>query len=303
MRTRDSRDHKEVLGKKEERLAGLGPSTVNEQEQEQLIRDIITLRSKVNSLPKPQEKISEEVIGQTIFKIQCSSSNQKTETTGFLLRGKKGVITALHGVVGCKNIIAVGGETTYFDLKLIRADIAHDIAILSSTELQRIQQFNSSSLPTAAPQPSYEGLYLIGYPLGLPHPISGNINIRIPPLTELWKLLPVSNVRILKERNSPDISINVLNLEGTALPGQSGAPLINGENQVVGIINGGLRGGTVGVSWAIPLKDIQLQPVDAIREELVRLSKLPLFSEKSVPDPEMEKKNTEDKAHSSGTLF
>ena len=269
-------ENKEKLDEKEGVLFSSG-GLVSSEEKEQLIRDVVTLRSKVNSLPKPQEKISEEVIGQTIFKIRCSSSvwsDRRTETTGFRLEGKKGIITALHAVVGYQDISAVGGEggEIYFkNLQLSKADIDHDIALLSSEEDQRIKL---NGLPAAGPRPSYERLYLIGYPLSLPRPVTGNINIRIPPITKLFTLLPSSIITRMKERDSPSVEVNVLLLEGTALPGQSGAPILNGENKVVGIINGGLQVGT-GISWAIPLEDIKFQPVAAIRDELARLSKMP----------------------------
>jgi S1-C subfamily serine protease len=273
-------------------------AATDKEEIRKITKEIVMLRSKLDALP--QNKIG----AQKVFKVQCVSSarNHRTETTGFRLEGLEGIITVLHGIVGCKKIRIFNdaGEINFKNLELVKADIQHDVALLHSV---KFKNFKVSGLPAAEGQSTYEELYIIGYPLGmLSSLITSHINIRMPPIKKLWSLIPPSLIRAMKNRQSPSIEVNVLSLEGSVLPGQSGAPLLNGENQVVGIINGGLRGGTVGVSWAIPLKDIQFQPVDAIREELVRLSNLPLFNDKSVPDPETEK-NTEDKGHSSEGLL
>ncbi len=275
-------------------------TTTNQQETEQLIKDIVKLKSKLDAL-LPWKKIGHG----TVFKIQCASSTGRSEeTTGFRLEGLTGIITALHGVVKCRGIrvFSGDGEIYFEDLRLIKADILHDVALLSSTE---VKHFALSGLPASGLQPNHEGLYIIGYPFGmLSSLISSQINILIPPVTELWTLLPARVRAIIKKRNSPDININVLTLEATVLPGHSGAPLLNEHNQVIGIINGGLEAGKVGISWAIPLKDIQFQPVDAIRDELFRLSNFPSFSDKSVPDPpKAEKENTKKEDNNAEALF
>jgi hypothetical protein len=65
----------------------------------------------------------------------------------------------------------------------------------------------------------------------------------------------------IKYRGSPAIGSKVLSLSGGVLPGHSGAPILDTEGLVVGIGNGGLKSGTIGIGWGIPITEINLQPV------------------------------------------
>ncbi|MCI5131814.1 MAG: hypothetical protein D3904_09870, partial [Candidatus Electrothrix sp. EH2] len=103
-----------------------------------------------------------------VFKITSEGCPEKgkTQQTGFIIskpvQNKSGIITTLHGVVGQTSINAIDfqrGDSLH-NLKIIAVDIGHDIAFLSSNELQQRQ----GGLDPPRQQTSYTGIRCIGYP-------------------------------------------------------------------------------------------------------------------------------------------
>lgn len=60
------------------------------------------------------------------------------------------------------------------------------------------------------------------------------------------------------DRGSPLYNAKVLSIQGEIEPGHSGAPILDSKNRVLAIANGGLKGGTVGICWAIPINQVHL---------------------------------------------
>ncbi len=99
-------------------------------------------------------------------------------------------------------------------------------------------------------------------------------------ITDLVDLVPDALLRALNKRRSPALDIHVLNINGNLLPGHSGAPILNGDGQVVGVGNGGIDLGRVGWGWAIPWQDIEWKTVapagsaEVSEEDIKRLDEL-----------------------------
>jgi len=189
--------------------------------------------------------------------------------TGFRVRvrGKVGIVTALHGVVGCK---AIKVPQRYKKLKIVQADIKRDVAFLYSSELE-----NGSQLKTEN-SAKYKGLYVVGHPLGITLLRSNDLLIRQPSRRILKDLIPRGKLfKDLDNRNSPSLGISVLSIEGNFLKGHSGAPIFNAQNKIVGVVNGGLGHGYSGIVWAIPWADIRWQSYSQIKEKLSKLKTKP----------------------------
>ena len=63
----------------------------------------------------------------------CIHEPTQRQLTGFRMKGKRGIVTALHGVVDCDSISAVTDDTSapYFnDLRIREVDIERDSALL-----------------------------------------------------------------------------------------------------------------------------------------------------------------------------
>ncbi|XCN71130.1 MAG: DUF1566 domain-containing protein [Candidatus Electrothrix aestuarii] len=205
-----------------------------------------------------------------IFKITTDNS----ELTGFFAQGKSGIITALHGVIGRHAINASDDNSSqsYKNLKIEEVDTLHDLAFLSSNELKKRKGGLKISMEIPKKE---EKIYSIGYPLGLSYQLrSDQLRVRIPPLTQLLTLLPTKLTPRMATRNSPDISKKVISIEGGLLPGHSGAPVLNQNNEVIGVANGGLKSGTVGICWAIPYNEINWAPKVSREQELSNLETL-----------------------------
>jgi len=246
-----------------------------------------------------------------IFQIQCDSGDKVESQTGFSVADGKGIVTALHGVVKCLNggisAVAKGGGENMFDLRIESADIANDVALLSSANQQI-----SKGLPIAKCDSNscinYEKqYYVLGHPLGIIPQMPTKVSIRpifeplgnwlmaaVPEVTtEKVKTVKKEKVKTvmdkMKERGSPAITIQVFNVEGHLLHGHSGAPIINEKDEVIGVVDGGLKDGTVEIAWAIPYKNLQLKKVSEIASELTVLKSKSIlglfaFSESSSSD-------------------
>lgn len=206
----------------------------------------------------------------------CTFDPVDRRQTGFRVQGTVGIVTALHGVADCQTISAVAdnGQEIFNDLDIVQVDIERDIALLVSPELaQRTSDGLALSTLTASAILTTP-LSITGYPLGLDaQDVESNLLVR--DLEPLDAIIPdPEETDALRLRHSPALTITVLNLQAQLLPGHSGAPLFDPENRLVGVGNGGLRGGTVNRSWAIPWSDVQLQPVTLpqVKQGLTALS-------------------------------
>lgn len=213
---------------------------------------------------------------------QCTGHSGTS--TGFRAKGISGIITALHGVVGCQKINSFirGTDISFRDLHIIKADVERDVALLSSSELQNA---SFAGLVPSPQRPTSEQVSVIGYPLGIREQlISTDLKIRSRPQRRLDTLLPTDLILVLQERNSPALDKEVLSIEGHLLPGHSGAPVLNEHAQVVGIANGGLQSGSIEIVWAIPWHDIEWKNTSQIQHELDRLAGLSKSVSFSMPE-------------------
>jgi len=203
------------------------------------------------------------------------NSLKSNYSTGFVYKENGrvvGILTALHGVCGCNSITAEdsNGKKLY-SLKVTKADITSDIALLHSTEI--ISNYSTGYEFSALSASSLTGkdVTIYGYPFGRQIILKQrNGKISEPSTGTLKQFVKPENINPLSQRGSPGIYEDVLNLEAEIAPGQSGSPIIY-NGQVVGIGNGGLGGGTSHACWAIPVRDIQLLPIGNLAPEYTNL--------------------------------
>jgi trypsin-like peptidase len=186
----------------------------------------------------------------------CTYKPVERSQTGFRVRGVKGIITALHGVADCRKITASSRKGLFLDepLTVVKIDADHDMALLSSPQLERAESEGLDVARNVA-WDSLGTVKVYGHPYGIGN-LETTLSLRNPPLTQLKELIPPPLLSTLKERRSPNHLVNVLNLQGNLLPGHSGAPVLDSRARVVGVANGGLKEGFAGISWAMPFKDI-----------------------------------------------
>lgn len=205
----------------------------------------------------------------------CRFAPTARRQTGFRVQGLAGIVTALHGVADCTTFSAVTDEGKIFtELVITAVDVAHDVVLLSSQELDGLTADGFVVSPLAMDELLAETVEIVGYPLGLDKQDVDSIE-RVREIEALDHIIPdTEETPAFVDRHSPQFNIPVLNLQAQLLPGHSGAPLLDQQGQVIGVGNGGLRGGTVNRSWAILWRDIHWQPAntEAIQKELDRLA-------------------------------
>jgi hypothetical protein len=222
---------------------------------------------------------------------ECANGFNKI-STGFRVEGEDGIITALHGVVGCKSITAYsddiysdskGVNNRFEKLEIIKVDIEHDVALLWRDDL-KIENVLAGGLKKYSSDfpKKQEDLYVTGYPDGVSKQ-DFLLEIKVTDYDQLTYRIPDNQKPAkdgLLERKSPNLKTEVLYLQASVRPGHSGAPLFTSDKQVYGVVNGGLDMGRIGVSWAIRLSDIEWEKVEAegVAEELKRLADPDLLS-------------------------
>lgn len=204
----------------------------------------------------------------------CRFEPEPRRQTGFRIMGEAGIVTALHGVVDCTNISATSddGQEVYNDLDVQAVDFANDTALLGLPDPTLFQEGGLVGSPKSQSEVISSTLRIVGYPLGLEKQDVDNI-LNIRDIESLDDVIPdAEEPKSFIKRGSPALEINVLNIQISLLPGHSGSPIIDENNQVIAIGNGGLRGGTIDRSWAVLWSDIHLQPINSeIEEQLSQL--------------------------------
>lgn len=225
----------------------------------------------------------EQAASKHVYLVSCSGNpyyKGRIIQTGFRMQGTKGIITALHGVIGATSITAQNSKNDVLvGLTIYSVDIDNDIALLSSKELQERSDEGLIPVDILSITPG-ESLKVPGHPSGI-ELYEKTVNAGHPVLKRLTTLIPPASARAFDKRKSPYEGINVLNIEGNLVAGDSGAPVLNSHHRVVAIVDGGILGGIAAISWAIPIQSIVWKNASVSQsrlDELARLDPTSLFS-------------------------
>ncbi len=208
-----------------------------------------------------------------VLAAECPAKPRERAQTGFRAEGIQGIVTALHGVAGCKAISAIPSDEgpVFTNLRVIQTDVERDVAILGSDIISREPAIG---LPISKKVPSKD-LSTIGHPKGLSMQLASQLRLRPQPRRPLRELLPPQLFSAVNERKSPDVDVHVLSLEGSLTSGHSGAPILDTTGSVVGVANGGLDDGGTEITWAAPWQDLRLKKIAEVEEALIRVAALP----------------------------
>lgn len=188
---------------------------------------------------------------------ECPSAPTARAQTGFVAAGVNGIVTALHGVVGCRHLTArqmSGSIKPISGLRIISIDIERDMALLSRDGLALpvkgigMSYFSPTTLSKAS---------VLGHPSHMAGIHKMELEVGDPSLRRLGDLVPSELFAKLQTRGSPSVTVHVISINDDLQAGHSGAPILDANGRVIGVANGGLAGGTLGIGWAIPFQEIR----------------------------------------------
>lgn len=159
------------------------------------------------------------------------------------------VVTALHVVAGCSELRVLYQGKPIASAKVRRTLRERDLAELEVTDAPAV-----TALQAAPGTPATNDIvYLYGFGGGRTTREDRRLRITHASTAtpRLADAVDDSARAELTATGSPSLATEVLRIEGFFVPGDSGAPILNAEGQVVGIGSGGLQRGTIGAGWAI----------------------------------------------------
>ena len=220
-------------------------------------------------------------IKENVFRIKAAPHGQDSMSrmlTGFRLKGKEGIFTALHGVVGCSGHITAENDETgefYTNLSIIHVDIKRDIALLGREHLtfpKHIGLNKGAKLRDATEKETLLNINIVGHPLNVLELHYKTAKIDLTQKYTSWSNLDPDTILEISERGgSPDLNTRMLYVQGHILPGHSGAPILDEKKEVIGIANGGLDKGRVEIGLAVPIWEVQLESIHKSKDRIEKL--------------------------------
>jgi S1-C subfamily serine protease len=199
----------------------------------------------------------------------CGADKLEHVGTGFIWPGPGEVVTDLHLLVGCTGPISatfwIGKEKSAPLPAVVKHVLmARDLVLLAVAN----PPAEARALPVNAtpPRPDDE-VKVYGYPRGIAAPEDKRLSVSVQTETfpQLSSSLDGEARDQLVQLKFPRLDTEVVHLDGSLSPGHSGAPVINGAGEVVGVGSGGLLEGAAGISWAVRteyLKELLTQSAD-----------------------------------------
>lgn len=171
--------------------------------------------------------------------------------TGFCWQNPLYIVTALHAVAGVTEIKIYKNDGNYTTAKVVKALLEADLALLQLTTDLGLKPLALAEVNANAGK-SYT---IWGFPHAV-YKIQDN-EVRLSRSVETSPILDdIINGDDLKyeleKQKYPSTRAKILKIGSTIQPGQSGAPLFTSDGKVVGVADGGLRGGTALLNWGMP---------------------------------------------------
>lgn len=251
-----------------------------------IITILIQLFSVFIVFPARAQELDTE-LGPFIYRISaknCEHAPKSRVQTGFAIVQDDtiwGIVTALHGVLDCKEIKAIPENAIELSpLNISHVDTTHDIALLKPTGertlFQGVKNFRPSFTISCGSTRS-TSVIILGYKNAaqFTDKRGGTISCTRALKQKLSNdpENPESRVRdALKERKSPDLDISIFDVKVNVAHGDSGAPIFEeNTDTLLGMVIGGIGEGN---GWGIPWHTIQWKSVKEQKDEIARIKAL-----------------------------
>lgn len=182
------------------------------------------------------------------------NNNSSNALTGFVWKNPNQIVTSLHGMSRTGDIRILYQDQAWRKAKIKKVLQKADLVLLELVEGQSpppsgvvpIDQYNRSKIKFGT------DVFALGYNGGATGSSSRQMKKGYVNPETLRNLIPKKDKDALERIGFPALDLNILYLEGSLLPGFSGAPVFDAQNKLIGIGDGGLEKGASNVSWIIP---------------------------------------------------
>lgn len=215
-------------------LALLIPMLSLGQSQEQSARSVVKIKTSYNG---KDEKGNPALVVNT--------------STGWAWKDPRWIVTTLHSVAGVKEIEVCNVNNDCTGAEIMKVLKVADLALI---KLDRDLGLKPLNTETVSPQSS-QTYQVWGYPHGV-YSIQGDDIKFSRSLNQYPTLNDILTGNTLKQQlidqGYPLPNAKIFRISSIIQPGHSGAPILTSSGKVIGIADGGLRGGTARINWAMP---------------------------------------------------
>ena len=192
-------------------------------------------------------------VSKSLVKVMVTGDGEASVCTGFIWKKNDQVVTSLHSMRpnGTVRVAYLGNY--WRNARMIKAYKEADLALLHvegdiPPGVVPLVQYADRKIPYGSE------IHTMGYNSGAKGSSSRTLKKGYVNPETLEYLIPESDRRDIATAGFPDLSLEIIYLDGSLLPGYSGSPVMDQAGQLVGIGNGGLEGGASNVSWVIPAR-------------------------------------------------
>jgi hypothetical protein len=193
-----------------------------------------------------------------VYRVKAGSCHLGTDrvSTAFKVAGEIGLFCSLHGVIGCSVLEAASADpkgTVKGNLVVSRVNVGSDLAFLTAPAFASLRDFGfkiaDSDQVTRGSQFSVPG-----YAYGLFSTVEFMLMATDSSKFEkLRSFVPPDIQSTYIKRTSPSIDAFGIALQGFSARGQSGAPILDGNSDVIAVVEGGAESESSSYVWGMAL--------------------------------------------------
>jgi hypothetical protein len=207
---------------------------------------------------------ADDVLLDALVRVTCAIPGKgKLVSTGFVWPNNGYIVTALHGVAGCKpGKLSVKSEKTA-DLRYGRVHNVSQEGDLALVQLVNRQDapmpFPNNMVPLTLSRDKPIGKKINYYSISSYPEGGSNVNSHLaflhrkPLVGDLGTAFTHDTTidELLSSQTYPRHNTQVLRIKDLLRHGQSGAPIVDPSGRLIAIADGGLNGGFLGMNWAV----------------------------------------------------